>query len=732
MRTPKRLRGSGTIQSRVLAIALIPSIAIMVVGVVLSGYLAYQGISTRNFADNVRSSLGPSSRVIQAVQEERRLTTIQLNDPGADRKRLAEQRGAVDTALVELSATVERLAEDAPDELRKPLQLLGDASRDLPQMRQRADFGAVTPGQVYDFYGDLIDFVGLGVQGIARSATDGEVAFEQTISSELLRSVEAQARSHVLVERAMTRGLDEKEYHELAHQMGTYHELIETIVPRLTDQERTDYTNLKGTDAWKTLVAGDDKIMAKGPGKHAPDFDVEAWENANKTVSENLLKLYAAHSTYAADLGTSRGGAVLTASLTAGGVILLLALAAMLIALRQSRSLIRRLTTLRKDTLEVAEHKLPDVVARIGRGERVDVESELPHFDHGDDEIGEVARAFEKAQRFAVSAAAEEAETRQGVRSVFLNMAHRNQVMVHKQLQVLDKAERSEEDPDQLALLFQLDHLATRSRRNAESLIILGGKRPGRQWRNPVPLLDVVRGAVSETEHYSRVDTGALPEVKLAGAVVADVIHLLAELVDNATAFSPPETHVDIVATRVGRGVVIEIEDQGQGIQEERLAELNRRLQSPPDFGVMALTGETRIGLFVVGQLANRNGIKVALRESIYGGVQAVVLLPNDLIAEETPVTPAEETATLAPVSAAPLPRRAPLDRRTPGESLATRTPGESLGSVSGSLGSVSGSLPLFEPAAEPVAFAEPEPERSRAGFAAFQQGVQQARGEQS
>ncbi|WP_436499004.1 nitrate- and nitrite sensing domain-containing protein [Actinokineospora sp. HUAS TT18] len=737
-----RLGGSGTIQSRVLAIVLIPSIAIMVVGGALSAYLAYQGVSTQSFADNVRASLGPSSRVIVAVQEERRLTTLKLVGEASDPGEITRQRGEVDAAVKDLAATTEALAEEASGELSGPLQKLNKAALDLPDLRNRVDQGSATPQQVYDFYSDLVDLVSQAVQGIARSATDAEVGFEQMISSELFRSVEAQARSHVLVERAMTAGLDHKDYHELAHQMGTYHELIETIVPRLTEVERKQYAALKATPEWKTVVAGDDAIMALGPGKHKATFDVAAWEKSNRTVSGGLADLYKAHSTYAADLGTSSGSAVLTTSLVAAGLILLIAVAAMLIALRLSRKLIHRLTKLRVETIDVAENRLPDMVERVGRGEKVDVEAEVPRIDHGDDEIGQLAAAFGDAQRTAVAATAREAEVREGVRSVFLNIAHRSQVMVHRQLKVLDRAERSEDDPDQLALLFQLDHLATRARRNAESLIILGGKQPGRRWRNPVSLLDVVRSAVAETEDYERVTTGKLPQVALEGAVIADLIHVIAELVENATAFSPPETQVDVMGTLVARGVVIEIEDQGLGIEEDKLEEFNRRLQSPPDFGVMALSGESRIGLFVVARLAAQHGIKVALRESIYGGVRAVVLVPNSVLvrdgvpdtevpaarAEQRPAPQVERTSGHLPVDATStvdtMPHSAPTQRipmsSLPAEPLARREPRATL-------------APQLRNGAQPVEPAPmPTPERSRATMSAFQRGTRRARaGEQ-
>ncbi|CRK57938.1 Putative sensor-like histidine kinase [Alloactinosynnema sp. L-07] len=709
-----RSRGSGTIQSRLLIIALVPSVTIMIMGVGLSAFLAFQGLSTKSFADNVRAALDPSSRMIVAVQEERRLTTLLLTGTSTDTAALTGQRLETDAALKDLAATTERLAQDAPDELRTPLHALTVAANELPTKRGHIDHGMVDVQQAYDFYGELVEHVGAGVQGIARSATDAAVGFEQMISSELFRSVEAQARSHVLVELAMAKGIDQKNYHELAHQMGTYHELIETIVPRLTETERKQYTELKATPEWKALVAGDDAVMARGPGKHPVTFDVEAWEKANRSVSAGLIALYKSHSSYAADLGTERGGSMLATSLAAGLALLLVAVGAAVIALRLSRQLIRRLTRLRVETLDRAETKLPDVVARINRGEAVDVEAELPALDHGDDEIGQVARALDKAQHTAITATVREVETRQGIRTVFLNIAHRSQVMVRRQLQVLDKAERSEEDPDQLALLFELDHLATRSRRNAENLIILGGKKPGRQWRNPVPLGEIVRSAVAETKDYSRVNVGRLPDVALAGAAVADMIHLLAELVDNATTFAPPETQVELRGTVVGRGLVLEIEDQGSGIEEGKLAEINERLHNPPDFGVMALAGESRIGLFVVAQLANRHGVKVTLRESIYGGVQAIVMAPEGLLTRDSTV----DTMGLPRITAHPAPMgngrppslRKLIDQET--TALPRREP----------------RTPRAPYPAEDAPTTASQPERKHSMLTAFQQGTQRAR----
>ncbi|MFD4183888.1 ATP-binding protein [Rhodococcus sp. NPDC058514] len=246
-----------------------------------------------------------------------------------------------------------------------------------------------------------------------------------------------------------------------------------------------------------------------------------------------------------------------------------------------------------------------------------------------------MAKAFNRAHTAAVSAAVAEARTREGVRAVFLNIAHRSQMVVHRQLEVLDEAEQSQEDPAMLETFFRLDHLATRERRNAENLVILGGGEPGRQWRSPVPLVDLVRSAVGESLDYTRVHTRRMPEVFIVGNVVADLIHLLAELVDNATAFSPPQSRVEVSGNVVGKGVAIEITDQGMGMSVEELDRVNEMLRNPPDFGVETLSATSRLGLFIVSQLGARHGISVRLTESEYGGIRVIVLVPNSVVATD-------------------------------------------------------------------------------------------------
>jgi hypothetical protein len=206
--------------------------------------------------------------------------------------------------------------------------------------------------------------------------------------------------------------------------------------------------------------------------------------------------------------------------------------------------------------------------------------------------------------------------------------------------------ERRTSDPKALAELFRLDHLTTRMRRHAESLIILSGATPGRGWRDPVPVVDVLRAAVAEVEDYVRVDVVSESQDLVAGNVVNDVIHLVAELIENATVFSPPNTRVEVRADRVGTGLVAEIEDRGLGLSADDLGDINRRLASPPEFD---LADSDQLGLFVVGRLAARHHIKVSLRPSVYGGITAILLLPFGVIVREEDASLADNSSNWPP-----------------------------------------------------------------------------------
>jgi signal transduction histidine kinase len=315
-----------------------------------------------------------------------------------------------------------------------------------------------------------------------------------------------------------------------------------------------------------------------------------------------------------------------------GGIGLLGLLITIVLSTVIARGIIRRLGGLEHDALQLAEVQLPDVVGRLRRGEDVDVAAEAPPLRTGGDEIGRVGQAFELVRQTAIRAAVEEAKLRQGLNDVFRSLARRSQSLLHRQLTLLDQMERRATDPEALDDLFRLDHLTTRMRRHAEGLVILAGAPPGRSWSSPVRMVDVMRGAIAEVEDYARVSVATRSQAALAGSAVADVIHLLAELIENATTLSPPYTSVRVSGDTVANGFAIEVEDRGLGISAQRLAELNERLASPPEFNP---SDSEQLGLFVVSQLAKRHGIRVTLKASPYGGTAAIVLIPQHLVVTE-------------------------------------------------------------------------------------------------
>lgn len=220
---------------------------------------------------------------------------------------------------------------------------------------------------------------------------------------------------------------------------------------------------------------------------------------------------------------------------------------------------------------------------------------------------------------------------------VFVNLARRLQSLVHREISLLDDLEDTVEDPDLLKELFHVDHLATRIRRHAENLAVLGGAASRRQWTRPIELSEVLRSSVAEVEQYTRVKVVPPAGGSVRGHAVADVVHLLAELVENATVFSAPDTDVVLRAERVTAGIAVEVEDRGLGMPAEEQHRMNALLGDPDQISVRHLLADGRIGLFVVAALARRHGIAVELKSNIYGGVLAVLVLPQELLGAEAP-----------------------------------------------------------------------------------------------
>ncbi|MCW2932267.1 MAG: putative sensor with domain [Actinomycetia bacterium] len=329
-----------------------------------------------------------------------------------------------------------------------------------------------------------------------------------------------------------------------------------------------------------------------------------------------------------------QGDVILWRLAIVGGVGLLVVLLSTFLLLRFAQRITRELTRLRNAARTLAGERLPSVMQRLRAGDDVDVTAEAPPLDlkTRTREVSETADAFSAVQHTAIEATVEQAQLRKGVSNVFRSLARRNQSLVQRQLRMLDEMERGTQDPDALAQLFRLDHLTTRMRRQAEGLIILSGAAPGRRWRQPVSVVEALRGAISEIEDYVRVDLLTESPDYLTGAAVADVTHLLAELIENAVVYSPPATRVQVRGGRVANGYVIEIDDRGLGIPPAARDKLNERLAQPVEFD---LADSDQLGLFVVSRLAVRNGIRVSLRESRFGSTTAIVLLPVALVVSE-------------------------------------------------------------------------------------------------
>ncbi|WP_346101338.1 sensor histidine kinase [Nonomuraea maheshkhaliensis] len=318
----------------------------------------------------------------------------------------------------------------------------------------------------------------------------------------------------------------------------------------------------------------------------------------------------------------------------AAALMLLLLLTVLVVTFLMAQSLVKPLRKLRVEALQIAGRHLPDTV-RLLRDKGADAYADVtPIGVDSRDEIGEVARAFDEVHREAVRLAGEEARLRSNVNAMFVNLSRRSQTLVERQITLIDGLEQGEQDEQRLGNLFKLDHLATRMRRNSENLLVLAGQDPPRLWSRPVPLIDVARAALSEVEDYQRIQILLPGDNPIAGQAANDVVHLLAELIENALSFSPHDTPVIVSCNTIDSGgVLLSISDAGIGMTYEELGQANERLTSAPTVNVEV---SRRMGLFVVARLAHRHGIRVQLRPHTPAGLTATVLLPLTLLAQPT------------------------------------------------------------------------------------------------
>jgi len=348
--------------------------------------------------------------------------------------------------------------------------------------------------------------------------------------------------------------------------------------------------------------------------------DIAALQSTETLIANNIASR-------ASQLQSGASQSALITGIITAIVLLLILIATLLVA----RSLVLPLRRLRAGALDVASVQLPERVRQLSESPDSAATLDVAPIDVlSEDEIGQVARAFDQVHQEAVRLAGEEALLRTSFNAMFVNLSRRSQSLIERLARMIDGLEQNEDDPERLSNLFSMDHLVTRMRRNSENLLLLAGHEGARKWSESVTLADVARAATSEIEQYSRVVLNVQPGVAVIGQAVSDVVHLLAELIENATLYSPKDTQVQVAAQELtSGGVLIEVTDKGIGVSEARLAEMNWRLDNPP---TMDVSVSRHMGLFAVARLAERHRVRVRLRPAMPQGLTALVWLPDSVI----------------------------------------------------------------------------------------------------
>ncbi|HEX6932427.1 MAG TPA: nitrate- and nitrite sensing domain-containing protein [Streptosporangiaceae bacterium] len=498
----------------------------------------------------------------------------------------------------------------------------------LPTIRAEVDARQITALGAFEAYNAIID-AQFGVYSKLIVVSDTTLYQHAAASLMAGRAIEMADREVTLVDGALANGgqMTKGERLLFAQTVAEQRLLIGDALKQLSPALASGYRSVYSSPAYKQFSAMENRIVNSiGSGRQVP-VTQEQWATTAFSLLGGFQKAEQRDRVLLARSGTQIGDRLLLQVLLAGGLGLIAVVLSVFLMVRFGRRITRELTGLQRSAQELAADRLPRVVEQLSHGQEVDTEATPPETGRIA-EIAKVAEAFAAVQSTAVEAAAGQARLRRGVSQVFRNLAWRSQSLLHRQLALLDRMERSSTDPGTLEELFQLDHLTTRMRRHAEGLIILSGEAPGRGWREPVPAVDVLRAAIAEVEDYTRVGVLTRNTDSLVGAAVADVIHLLAELIENATANSPSNTEVTVRAERVAHGIVVEVEDRGLGMSEQDIARANERLANSPEFD---LADSDKLGFFVVARLAARHKIKITLRTSPYGGIAAIVLLPHEI-----------------------------------------------------------------------------------------------------
>ncbi|MFF4421878.1 nitrate- and nitrite sensing domain-containing protein [Streptomyces sp. NPDC001549] len=629
-----RFRGK-SIRRKIVALLLVPLVSLTALwgfATVITGREAVQLFDVAYIIDKVGY---PVEDVVRVIQKERRQTLVVLGDPRAATAtaELTKRRAETDLAVEQISVSARdaKVIDELSPQSAQRLRSIVAAFQGIGTMRRSVDQNAVDPTQALDLYNRLVDpcydFL-MNLHGLDNVEVDKEGRALVGIS----RARELLSREDAVIASALAaRNVTAPDVRHVSDFAANRSLLYEFTLVTLPAEDRERFEKFWKDPETQPLRDAEERFIAGGAVNKPRSVTAAQWDEASTKVLEDL----AAMNTDAGNRYQERIEPVamdVMVQAAAAGILGFLALTVSLVlSVRIGRDLVRDLSRLRKEAHEASGVRLPSVMRRLAAGEHVDVETEAPHLEYEKDEVGQVGQALNTLQRAAVEAAVKQADLRRGVSEVFVNLARRNQVLLHRQLTLLDTMERRTEDTEELADLFRLDHMTTRMRRHAEGLVILSGAAPSRQWRKPVQLMDVVRAAVAEVEDYERIEVRRLTRLGIVGPAVADITHLIAELLENATVFSPPHTAVQVHGERVANGFTLEIHDRGLGMTPEALLDANLRLAETPEF---ELSDTDRLGLFVVSRLAQRHSVKVVLQPSPYGGTTAVLFLPAALLTE--------------------------------------------------------------------------------------------------
>ena len=635
-----------SIRSKIAVILILPMLACAVLGVLRVD----SRISTSRQADRVTKLTEFSLRgttVAHELENERGLAGrfLEATQPGQPVARstaqaLEEQQRASDSAMATYRRSLDSLdTASLPQATRDTLASALGHLNGLADTRHDVGARSVAASGALNYYNQTIADLLNANRELSARISDPELAQAVGAFVSVSRIKELEALERELITGVLANGqFGPGQFRSYTSTLETRGVLLSEFQATATPAQRDVFVGtVVGPEAQRAKELQADVLATDGNGKIAVNPD-EWW--AASTADVNLLHdVEGQLGNQAVDRSKAiEGSANWRAVIDSFAVLVVLALAVGL-SLLVARSMLRPLRVLRASATDLATTRLPSVVSKLQRstGQAPDLSHEMePVVVPSRDEIGEVAAAFNTVNQVAVRVAAEQAALRMSIGDIFLNLARRSQGLIDRQLELIDELEE-EADSQTLMSLFKLDHLATRMRRNAENLIVLSGAEPPRRWTEPIPLGEVARGAIGEVEDYDRVELEAMDEVGVPGHAVADIIHLLSELIENATSFSPPGTSVRVGGQPTGGGYVVEVEDRGLGMSDDELFEANERLANPPtiDFAVSRV-----LGLFVVGRLAQRYNIRVQLRHSSYGGITALVALPSSVVLPLRPYVP--------------------------------------------------------------------------------------------